>query len=59
MKVVLQNLTKCFPSRTKKGADVIAVKDGKAVLGNSGSCVASYVIPTAGAKLWAWPWGPP
>ena len=30
-------------------------KDGKTVLGNSGSCVASYVIPTAGAKLWAWP----
>ena len=30
-------------------------KDGKVVLGNSGSCVASYVIPTAGAKLWPWP----
>ncbi len=30
-------------------------KDGKTVLGNSGSCVSSYAIPTAGAKLWAWP----
>lgn len=30
-------------------------ENGKTVLGNSGSCVASYVIPTAGAKLWAWP----
>ena len=27
MKVTLQNLTKKFPSRTKKGADVIAVND--------------------------------
>ena len=45
MKVVLENLTKCFPSRNKKGAEVIAVNnfnfeipDGKLIglLGPSG-----------------------
>ena len=27
MKVVLENLTKCFPSRNKKGTEVIAVNN--------------------------------
>ena len=67
MKVVLKNLTKCFPSRNKKGAEVIAVNnfdfeipDGKLIglLGPSGcgksttlNLISGLETPTEGKVL--------